>query len=147
MKIAVTTPTGNIGKVVTDELLKAGAEVTVIARNLEKVQPFVDRGAQVIQGDLQDQSVLNRATQGVDTLFLLLPPDYSSNDFRAYYRRLGQVGAAAIKANAIARTVFLSSTGAHIPSGTGPVAGLYDVERVLEDIATNMTSLRPVYFF
>ena len=44
MKIIVTTPTGNIGKVVTKELLDAGAEVVLPCRSSEKVREFTDRG-------------------------------------------------------------------------------------------------------
>lgn len=147
MKIAVTTPTGNIGKVVTDELLKAGADVTLIARHPEKVQAFVDRGATVVQGSQDDKEFVIQATRGMDALFWLIPPDYASTDLRGFQNRIGEAGAAAIQANAIPRVVFLSSVGAHIPSGTGPVTGLYDVERLLEGVATHITHLRPSYFF
>ena len=48
MKIAVTAPTGNIGRPLTDALLQGGAEVTLLARDASKVQDFVDRFNEVL---------------------------------------------------------------------------------------------------
>ncbi len=147
MRIAVTTPTGNIGKVVTNYLLDAGAQVTLLVRNPEKVKEFADRGATVFQGLQDDKDFVTRATQGVDALFWLTPPDYLSTDFRKHYNRIGQAGAAAIRANRIPRVVHLSGAGAHIASGTGPGTGLHDAEHLLDQVVTHCTHLRPFYFF
>jgi len=43
--------------------------------------------------------------------------------------------------------VNLSSVGAHLDSGAGPISGLHDVEEILNDAADNMTHLRPGFFF
>ncbi len=147
MRIAVTTPTGNIGKAVTSHLLDAGVEVTLLARYPEKVKEFSTRGAKVVQGSLDDRDDVIKATQGVNALFWLTPPDYHSTDLRAHYNRIGQAGAAAIRANRIPRVVHLSGAGAHIASGTGPVPGLHDAERRLDDVVAHITHLRPFYFF
>jgi uncharacterized protein YbjT (DUF2867 family) len=149
MRIAVTTPTGHIGKVVTSHLLDldAGAQVTLLVRNPEKVKEFADRGATVFRGSLDDRDFVNRATQGVDALFWLTPPDFLSNDLRGFFNRMGQAGAAAIRANRIPRVVHLSSTGAHLASDAGPVAGHHDVERRLDEVVAHITHLRPSFFF
>ena len=43
--------------------------------------------------------------------------------------------------------MFLSSEGAHLPSGTGPIRGVHEAERILRDLpATRVTFLRPSYF-
>jgi uncharacterized protein YbjT (DUF2867 family) len=147
MRIAVTTPTGHIGKAVTSHLLDAGAQVTLLARYPEKVREFAERGATVFQGAQDDKDFVTRATQGVDALFWLTPPDYLSTDFRKHYNRIGQAGAAAIRANRIPRVVHLSGAGAHIASGTGPGTGLHDVEHLLDQVVTHLTHLRPFFFF
>ena len=58
MKITVTTPTGNIGRVLTEKLLASDAELTLIARSAEKVADFAQRGARVIQGSLADAGLV-----------------------------------------------------------------------------------------
>lgn len=147
MKVAVTTPTGNIGKVVANELVTAGAQVILLARNPDKVKALTDRGATVLQGSQDDREYVVRATRGVDALFWLIPPDYSLPDLRAHYNRIGEVAAAAIQANRIGRIVFLSSVGAHQEDGTGPILGLRDVEQKLERVASHITHVRPAAFF
>jgi uncharacterized protein YbjT (DUF2867 family) len=146
MKIAVNTPTGNIGNALTQHLLDAEADVILLVRNPEKVKAFAERGAEVHQGTLADKDFVVEATQGVDALFWVTPGDYTSDDFRATQKRMGENAAAAVVANKIPRVVDLSSVGAHHSGGTGPIAGLYDVEKTLEKTGAHVTHLRPHYF-
>ena len=44
------------------------------------------------------------------------------------------------------RLVLLSSVGAHLPAGTGPVLGLHRAESILVDAAPHVTFLRPASF-
>ena len=147
MRIAVTTPTGNIGKVVASRLLAAGAHVTLLASHPEKVKEFADRGAMVLQGSLDDKHFVVKATQGIDALFWLTPLDFPSRDFRGRFNRMGQAAAAAVRANRIPRVVHLSGAGAHLASGPGPIPGLHDVEQRLDDVVDHVTHLRPFFFF
>ncbi len=147
MSIAVTTPTGHIGTVVTNHLLNAGAQVTLLTRKPEKVKEFVERGATVFQGSQEDKDFVTRATQGVDALFWLTPLEFSSTDFRGHFKRMGQAAAAAVRSNRIPRVVHLSGAGAHLTSGPGPIPGLHDIEQRLDDVVTSVTHLRPFFFF
>jgi uncharacterized protein YbjT (DUF2867 family) len=146
MKIAIIAPSGNIGRPLTARLLDAGTEVTLLARTPAKVKDFEERGARVLEGSLADQAFVTEATGGSDALFWLTPPDFASTDHRAYQKRLGENAAAAIKANSISRVVNLSSTGAQLPTGAGPVSGLHHVENLLNAVARNITHLRPGFF-
>lgn len=146
MRITLTAPTGNIGSPLADAVLKSGAEVTLLTRSPEKVQALVDRGARVETGNLSDRDYVTRATAGAEVLFWLTPPDYTTEDFRSYCGQLGTIAAHAVRENAIPRVVHLSSIGAHIPSGTGPVSGLHDIEGMLNDTAAAVTHLRPASF-
>ena len=146
MKVVVSTPTGNIGRVLTDRLLDGGAEVVLMVRNPDKVQDFVSRGATALQGDLGDADFVSEATRGADCLFWLTPPDFAAPDHRAHQLALGRNAAAAVRANAIPRVVHLSSVGAQHESGTGPIAGLHHTEKALNEVAENVTHLRPTMF-
>ena len=147
MRIVVTTPTGNIGKVVTNELLDAGAEVILPVRSPQKVKAFTDRGAKATKGTMDDSKFIAESCSGTDALFWLTPPDLGAGDYVASYRRMGESAAVAIKESGISRVVNLSSIGAHLADGTGPIAGLYPVEKLLEDAAPNVTHVRAAFFF
>ncbi len=146
MKITVTTPTGNIGRVLTEKLLASDAEITLIARSAEKVAGFAQRGARVIQGSLADAGLVQQATEHADALFWLTPPDYAAEDFRAYQNSLGDVAAEAARTRPDMHVVHLSSTGAHLAEGTGPIKGLHDIEQKLNAATQRVTHLRPTYF-
>lgn len=146
MKVLVNTPTGNIGSVLTAKLLDAGADVVLIARNLSKVKKFSDRGATVRQGDLEDRTAVAEATKGVDTLFWLTPPNFTTTDLPGFQAALAENAAAAVRDNGIGRVLIMSSIGAQHPKGTGPIAGLHHVEKKLAATDARVLNLRPAYF-
>jgi len=149
MKIAITTPTGHVGSAVADFLLDIGDDVGVklLGRRLEGLRHFVQRGAEVSIGSQDDADFLTKATDDVDALFWVTPPGYGSDNVRAFQNRLAKAAATAIRANHVPRIVNLSSVGAHLSSGAGPISGLHDVEKQLNDAADNVTHLRPGFFF
>lgn len=149
MQIAITTPTGHVGSVVADFLLDFGGDIRVklLGRRPDKLARFTRRGAETSIGSLDDVNYLVRATQDADALLWVTPPGYGSDNLRAYQKRLAAAAAAAIRSTRVPRVVNLSSIGAEQPSGAGPISGLHDVEKLLEDAAPNITHLRPGFFF
>jgi uncharacterized protein YbjT (DUF2867 family) len=147
MRIAITTPSGHIGSKVTELLLEAQADLVLLTRNPSKVERFSSRGVPVLVGSLDDAAFVTAATKKVDALLWVTPPNYASPDLRDFQRRCGRAAAQAIQANRISRIVNLSSIGAHLGSGVGPVSGLYDVEKMLDTVSRDITHLRPGYFF
>lgn len=146
MKVVVSTPTGNIGRVLTHHLLERGAEVVLTARRPDKVQDFVERGATALTGSLDDLDFVREATRGTDVLFWLTPPRLDVPDFRAHQKAFGRVAATVVEANRIPRVLHLSSLGAQHGSGVGPIGGLHDNEGLLNEVAENVTHLRPGAF-
>ncbi|UCG53376.1 MAG: NAD(P)H-binding protein [Candidatus Latescibacterota bacterium] len=146
MKVAINTPTGNIGRALTDRLLNSGVDLVLLTRSPDKVREFADRGAAVKVGNLEEAGYVVGATKGVDVLFWLTPPNYSTDDLRSYQNELGDVAVKAVTENKIPRVVDLSSVGAHLRAGTGPIAGLGDVEKKLEKTDAHITHLRPGFF-
>ena len=147
MRIAITTPTGNIGRELTKRLLdQRGHELILLARTPDKLKKEQARGAKVVQGDLGDAASVKKATQGADALFFLCPPNFAVPNYRAYYVDLAKNGAEAVKANKIKHTVLLSSVGAHLSKGTGPILGLHDAETIFSKATQALTILRPAWF-
>ncbi|MCE5269205.1 MAG: NmrA family NAD(P)-binding protein [Planctomycetaceae bacterium] len=149
MNIAVTTPTGHVGRAVTDFLLECSRDinVTLLGRRPEKLQDFVRRGANTAIGALDDTEYVVKATKGMDALFWATPPVFGSDDLRGFQNRLANAAATAIRTNRIHRVVNLSSIGADVATGAGPISGLHDVEEQLNKIGCHVTHLRPGFFF
>ena len=85
MRIAITTPTGNIGRPLTGILqAETDHELTLLARDAGKLTEETARGAVVVEGDLTDGDYVVQATQGADAFFFLVPPNFVAEDFRAY---------------------------------------------------------------
>ena len=146
MKIAVTTPTGHIGSKLANILLERKSEITVIARHPEKVKDLARRGAKVIAGEHNDPAIVEQAVQGADALFWLTPAEMTSHDPLADARRMADAGASVLRQNPNLRVVQLSSAGAFLPSGTGPIVGLHYTEEKFRAAGKNIVSLRPNEF-
>jgi uncharacterized protein YbjT (DUF2867 family) len=148
MKYVITGGAGNISKPLAEQLLKAGHEVTVIGRNAENLKPLTDQGAKAAIGSVEDLPFLKKTFAGADAVYTMIPPNYGAPDLKAFLYQVGKNYTEAIKSNGIKYVVNLSSIGAHLPEGAGPVSGLYHVEQLystLKDV--NILHLRPGYFF
>jgi uncharacterized protein YbjT (DUF2867 family) len=146
MKIAVTTPTGHIGNKLAHILLDRKSEVTLIARHPEKVKELASRGAKVLPGDHGDPAVVEQAVRGAEALFWLTPSEMTSHDPLGTARRMADAGASVLSKHPDLHVVQLSSAGAFLPSGTGPIVGLYDTENKFRSAGKNIVSLRPNEF-
>ncbi len=148
MKYVITGGAGHISKPLAEKLLNAGHDVTVISRSAENIKSLTDKGARGAIGTVQDVDFLKKAFAGTDAVYTMIPPNYTASDLKASIASVGKNYAEAIKANNIRYVVNLSSVGAHLPDGAGPVNGLYRVEQALNELkTTNTKHLRPVYFF
>jgi uncharacterized protein YbjT (DUF2867 family) len=147
MKVAVTTPTGNIGSKLADLLLTgAEAQVTVLARSPQKVEHLAARGARVVAGDQLDPASVDKALEGAEALFWLTGMDYTAADVLAHYQRFGDAAADALRRHPGLRVVHLSSVGAQLSENTGPIRGLHYAEQKLNAAGSNVTHLRANYF-
>ena len=145
--VAVTGASGKTGSAVTGLLLERGMKVRVIGRSSERLKQFRDKGAEIAVGDQGNAAFLTRSFTNADSVYLLIPPRVDSPDILAYYNLMGDTAVVAIRDSGIKRVVFLSSLGAELDRGTGPVKGLHDVEQKLHRISgVDIIILRPGYF-
>jgi len=148
MKYVITGGAGNISKPLTEKLLEAGHEVTIISRSPENIKSLTGLGAKAAIGSVEDIAFLKTAFAGADAVYTMVPPNYATSDMKASIAEVGKNYAAALKTSNVKYVVNLSSVGAHLPDGVGPVSGLYRVEQSLNELKnTNIKHLRPTYFF
>src|SRR6266542_83661 len=139
--------TGNTGKVVVDRLLTDGKKVRAVGRSAERLRPFANRGAEPVTGDAADAAMLTSAFSGADAIYAMVPPDYKNPDPRGYYDLIGAAIEAAVRKSGVRRVVLLSSVGGELSGGTGPIAGLHDVEERLKTLGVDLRILRAGYFY
>ena len=138
---------GNITSKTARLLLSAGQPVRVLGRNAAHLESLKQAGADVLVGGALDPDFLTSAFRGASAVYTMIPPDYVSADHRSYQNAAGEAIAHAIAKSGVKYVVNLSSVGASLPSGTGPIAGLHDQEQRLDKLTgVNVLHVRATYF-
>ncbi len=145
--IVITGATGNTGRPATEALLAKDEKVRVIGRDANKLQAFVERGAEAFVGDVEDAAAMTKAFEGATGVYLVIPQALHREDLREYQERVSDSFAAAVAAARVPYVVTLSSIGAQHAEKTGTIVGLHNMEQKLNQIpALNVLHLRPVSF-
>ena len=135
--------TGNTGSIIADTLLLRRKKVRVVGRDEGRLKRFVRKGAEAFTGDVSDAVALTKAFRGARAAYLMLPPITSRED----QERESDAIAKAVTESGLRYAVHLSSYGAHVPEGTGPVTGLHSSEQKLNAIGgLNVLHLRAAYY-
>jgi uncharacterized protein YbjT (DUF2867 family) len=143
----VTGATGHTGNVVAKALLTRGEKVRVVGRNADRLKALAAEGAEPFAADLTDTVSVTKAFAGMKAVYVMMPPNLASPDFRAFQNRVTDAIAAALKGAGVTHAVTLSSIGADKTDGTGPVVGLHYLEQQLNGIdGLNVLHLRASYF-
>jgi len=134
---------GNTGSIIANFLLSKGEKVRVMGRDAGRLQPFVRKGAEAFTANVSDAAPLTKAFSGARAAYLMLPPITSRED----QERESDAIAKAVKDSGLRYAVYLSSYGAQVPEGTGPIAGLHSAEQKLNAVSgLNVPHLRAAYF-
>jgi len=139
--------TGNIGRKAADILIKRGEKVRLVARSADRLRPFVGKHAQAFSGDALDTEFLANAFKGSDAVFVLLPPNPHAEKFLTYADAVGESIARALQIVKVKHVVNISSLGAELSDGTGPIVGLHNQEERLNRIpGLNVLHMRCAFF-
>src|SRR6202140_1052125 len=135
--------TGHTGSIVANFMLSKGQKVRVIGRDPGRLRRFVDKGAEAFTADMSEATALTKAFSGARAAYLLLPPAKSPQE----QERDRDAIAKAVKESGLRYAVHLSSYGAQVAEGAGPVSGLHSSEQKLNAIeGLNVLHLRAAYF-
>jgi uncharacterized protein YbjT (DUF2867 family) len=139
--------TGHVGGVIASRLLDQKRKVRVVGRDAGRLGPFAARGAEAMAGSVDDPAFAARALAGAGAAFLLLPPNLAAPSFRAWQSKVVDALGRAVESARPGHVMTLSSIGAHLARGNGPIAGLHEMEERLGAVqGVNVLHLRPGYF-
>ena len=139
---------GNINRPLVSRLVAGGHHVSVISSNPERSAAIVAAGAKPLIGSIEDIGFLTAGFTGADAVYTMVPPHFAAQDWKEYIHQMGRNQATAIRAAGVTKVVNLSSIGAHLPAGCGPVSGIHFVEQELNTLSgADIKHLRPSYFY
>src|ERR1700752_2261571 len=113
--IVITTPTGQIGRQVLDNLLGSGEELRVIARDPSDLPAVTRENIDVVVGSHGDAAVVDKAFAGADAVFWLTPPDPRAPSVEAAFVGFTRPAAEAFKWHCVGRVGAVSALGRGTP--------------------------------
>ncbi|GLW35484.1 NAD(P)H-binding protein [Actinoplanes regularis] len=111
----VTTPTGNIGRHVVQNLLDRDVAVRVVVRDPSRLPAATRDRVDVVTGSHSDPEVLAEACADADAVFWLVPPQHQVADLERFYLDFTRPAAEAFVKQGIARVVGVSALGRGTP--------------------------------
>lgn len=148
MNYVITGSLGHISKPLAEKLIAAGHQVTIISSKDDRKKEIEALGAKAAIGSVEDVRFLSTAFKGADGVYTMIPPTFATADWKKYLASIGKNYAQAIRESGVKYVVNLSSIGAHMPEGCGPVSGLHYAEKALNDLPNvNVLHLRPGFFY
>jgi uncharacterized protein YbjT (DUF2867 family) len=113
--IVITTPAGNIGRQVLEDLLGSGEQLRLVARDLSGIPADTRRHVEVIEGSHGDPAVADQAFDGADAVFWLTPPDPRAESLEAAFVGFTRPAAEAFRKHGVKRVVGVSALGRGTP--------------------------------
>ncbi|MET9398991.1 NAD(P)H-binding protein [Kitasatospora sp. NPDC002965] len=133
--IVITAPTGNIGRHLLSRLLEsapaAGEELRVIVRDPARLPDAARGRVEVVVGSHGDAEVVDRAFDGADAVFWLVPPVAAPSPQVAYSGFSGPA-VKALAAHGVGHVVGVSALGRGTPLADR--AGLVTASLALDDL-------------
>src|SRR6188508_2175105 len=121
----ITGSLGNISKPIVEGLIKAGKNVKVVTHSADRAKDIESLGAEAIVGSVQDENFVNNAFKDAEVVYTMIPPIWQTTDWLESMRNVGENYAKALKTHKVKYVVNLSSVGADVGKGVGPVDGLH----------------------
>jgi uncharacterized protein YbjT (DUF2867 family) len=113
--IVVTTPAGNIGRQVLEDLLDSGEQLRLVARDRSGIPAGTRQHVEVIEGSHGDPAVVDKAFDGADAVFWLTPPDPRAESLEAAFVGFTRPAAEAFRKHGVKRVVGVSALGRGTP--------------------------------
>jgi len=139
--IVVTTPTGNIGRQVLENVIDSGEPIRLIARNLARLPSQMLKRVEVVQGSHGDINVITKAFKGVDSVFWLVPPDFRADSVMAAYLDFTRPACDALRSQRVKRVVGVSALGRGWPKNAGLVSASLAMDDLIASTGVSYRAL------
>lgn len=147
MNITITGSLGNISQRLTTRLIAEGHQVTVISHHPERVKEIEALQAKAAIGSVEDVAFLSKAFEGRDAVYTMIPPNFSTPDYKAFTIKVGTNYAKAIALAGVQHVVNLSSSGSPL-AGVAPLKEYQNLEEKLDELqGIHILHLRPGGFY
>ncbi|WP_415326792.1 SDR family oxidoreductase [Chryseobacterium sp. MMS23-Vi53] len=83
--ILITTPTGNTGSMILQQLLEQEQKVRIFLRDPKKISADILEKVEIVTGSLLNEVEFTEALKGCDTLYFCVPQSNTQEDVNAYY--------------------------------------------------------------
>ncbi len=149
MNYIITGSLGHISKPIVQKLIAAGHRVTVITSTADRARDIEALGAVAAVGSVDDGAFVKQAFAGAQAAYLMIPPNWTlTGGWLEYQQKVTHVYIDAIRSAKVTHVLLLSSVGAHLRQGAGPVDGLgYAEEKLAELSDLHVKIVRPSYFY
>ena len=139
--IVITTPTGQIGRQILDNVLDSGAPIRVIARDPSRLSPQARGRVEVVQGSTDDINVVAEAFAGADCVFWLVPPNPHAESIQGHVLDFVRPVCEAINSQGVKRVIGVSSLGRGIAKNAGQISAIFAMDDLIESTGVSYRSL------
>lgn len=147
MNYLVLGSTGNTGAHVANYLLDANEKVRVVGRSEKKLDNFINKGAEVMIGDLYDPNFTKKIFKDIDAAYLVTPPNFSAENLLEHQNLIGENVIKALAESNVKHAVHLSGYGYEDSKIAGPAYGIQlQEERLNAQNKVKVLHLRAGFF-
>jgi uncharacterized protein YbjT (DUF2867 family) len=144
--IVITTPTGQIGRQILDNVLDSEEPIRVIARDPSRLSPRARGRVEVVQGSTDDINVVTEAFAGADCVFWLVPPNPHAESLQGHILDFVRPVCEAINSQGVKRVIGVSSLGRGIARNAGQISATFAMDDLIESTGVSYRSLCPPGF-
>lgn len=143
---AILGGTGHIGSVLSDLLLKANMQVTIIGHNADKQKQWIAKGAHYEIADILDSEKLHSIFRTADRIFILNPPADPKGDAESREIKQAESIVKALKGLHPQKIVLASTYGAREGKNIFDLGTLYQLEQALQKLGLPLAIIRSAYY-
>ncbi|MFG2038350.1 NAD(P)H-binding protein [Dactylosporangium sp. NPDC048998] len=144
--MVITTPSGQIGRQLVEDLVDRSAAVRVVVRDPASLPPHIRERVEVVPGSHGDPEVAAAAFAGAASVFLVVPPEPRTTDVDAHYLRFARVACDAVREHGVERIVAVSSLGRGVAKDAGHISAALAMDELFDAAGAHFRVLRLPFF-